>query len=224
MSLSAEAAVVSHSDPPTPGSKKLDENPTTTSSSATEAASTGRDGAPRRLDFGFLPIPKRCQFDDTFKFSTTLNILLSLTSMLTVANIYYPQPILVQLSIRYDVDYDRSTRVTSLLQAGYLCGLVFITPLGDLVRRRPLLLLLVLATAALSLGQAAAPNFASFEALAFIQGFVTVTPQILNPLTADLAPAHRRATAVSITVSGLISGMVFGRLFAGILTRFTSSP
>lgn len=51
-----------------------------------------------------------------------------------------------------------------------------------------------------------------------------VTPQILNPLTADLAPQHRRSTAVSITVSGLILGMVLGRVFSGILTRFTASP
>lgn len=46
-------------------------------------------------------------------------------------------------------------------------------------------------------------------------------PQILNPLTADLAPPHRRAAAVSIVVSGLVTGMMFGRLMAGILTHFT---
>lgn len=101
---------------------------------------------------------------------------------------------------------------------------MFITPLGDLVRRRSLLLLLVLATASLALGQATVRSFAGFEALSFIQGLFTVTPQILNPLTADLAPSHQRATAVSITVSGLISGMVVGRVFSGVITKFTNSP
>lgn len=48
-----------------------------------------------------------------------------------------------------------------------------------------------------------------------------MTPQILNPLVADLAPAHRRAQAVSINVSGLVLGMAVGRLLAGIITRFT---
>ncbi|GAA5830157.1 hypothetical protein JCM3766R1_002802 [Sporobolomyces carnicolor] len=186
-------------------------------------AREGNEGGDRR-DFGFLPVPARCRFDESFKFSILLNCMLSLTSMLTVANIYYPQPILVQLSDRYNVEYDRVTRVTSLLQAGYLVGLVFITPLGDLVRRRSLLLLLVLATASLALGQATVSSFAGFEALSFIQGLFTVTPQILNPLTADLAPSHRRATVVSITVSGLISGMVVGRVFSGVITKFTNSP
>ncbi|GAA5888247.1 hypothetical protein JCM16303_005314 [Sporobolomyces ruberrimus] len=194
-------------------------SPTTTTS-----GETGEGQEAKRVDFGFLPIPQRCHFDDKFRFTTLLNVMLALTSTLTVANIYYPQPILVQLSDRYEVPYDRVTRVTSLLQAGYLVGLVFITPLGDLVRRRSLLLLLVLATASLALGQATVQNFAGFEALSFIQGLFTVTPQILNPLTADLAPAHRRSTAVSITVSGLISGMVVGRVFSGIITRFTDSP
>ncbi|GAA5990731.1 hypothetical protein JCM5350_007346 [Sporobolomyces pararoseus] len=225
MSVPLEAAADSQSAPAEPEGKGLHffkfRKPSTTTTSTNETVDPSRE---RQLDFGFLPIPRRCHYDADFRFTTILNCMLSLTSCLTVANIYYPQPILVQLSQRYDVEYDRVTRVTSLLQAGYLIGLVFITPLGDLVRRRSLLLLLVLATASLALGQATVQNFAGFEALSFIQGLFTVTPQILNPLTADLAPTHRRATAVSITVSGLISGMVVGRVFSGIITRFTDSP
>lgn len=51
------------------------------------AAGEGNEGGVRR-DFGFLPVPARCRFDERFKFSILLNCMLSLTSMLTVANIY----------------------------------------------------------------------------------------------------------------------------------------
>ena len=42
------------------------------------------------------------------------------------------------------------------------------------------------------------------------------------PLVGDLAPARRRATALSIVVSGLLLGMLIARLLSGILTQYTS--
>lgn len=42
------------------------------------------------------------------------------------------------------------------------------------------------------------------------------------PLVGDLAPPHRRATALSIVVSGLLLGMLIARLLSGILTQYTS--
>ncbi|GAA5933007.1 MFS transporter [Sporobolomyces koalae] len=180
---------------------------------------------PRTQDFGFLPIPRRCrQSAEPFRFTLALNLLLSATSCFTVANIYYPQPILVQLAEQFNVTYDEITLVPSLLQAGYLVGLLLLTPLGDLVPRRPLLLALVFLTSTLSLGQATVTSFAGFKALAFVVGLFTVTPQVVNPLTADSAPPARRYAAVSITVAGLLAGMVVGRVFAGIVTRFSGQP
>jgi predicted MFS family arabinose efflux permease len=42
------------------------------------------------------------------------------------------------------------------------------------------------------------------------------------PLVGDLAPPQRRATALSIVVSGLLLGMLLARLLSGILTQYTS--
>ncbi|MCJ1473868.1 hypothetical protein MMC13_002521 [Lambiella insularis] len=42
------------------------------------------------------------------------------------------------------------------------------------------------------------------------------------PLVGDLAPAHRRATALSIVVSGLLLGMLIARVLSGVVTQFTS--
>jgi predicted MFS family arabinose efflux permease len=50
----------------------------------------------------------------------------------------------------------------------------------------------------------------------------TVTPQLMLPLVGDLAPARRRATALSIVVSGLLLGMLIARLLSGILTQYTT--
>jgi len=40
------------------------------------------------------------------------------------------------------------------------------------------------------------------------------------PLVGDLAPAHRRATALSIVVSGLLLGMLVARLLSGVVAQF----
>lgn len=40
------------------------------------------------------------------------------------------------------------------------------------------------------------------------------------PLVGDLAPPNRRATALSIVVSGLILGMLIARLLSGIVANY----
>lgn len=48
-----------------------------------------------------------------------------------------------------------------------------------------------------------------------------MTPQLMLPLVGDLAPAHRRATSLSLVVSGLSLGMLIARLLSGVIANFT---
>jgi MFS family permease len=95
-------------------------------------------------------------------------------SNIQVANLYYNQPILIHLSETFNVDYDKISNVPSLTQAGYAGALLLISPLGDLVKRRPLILLLCIAGAVLSIGLAVTNSLTAFEALSFIIGFISV--------------------------------------------------
>jgi predicted MFS family arabinose efflux permease len=56
----------------------------------------------------------------------------------------------------------------------------------------------------------------------FIVSITTVTPQLMLPLVGDLAPPERRATALSLVVSGAILGMLIARLISGIVTNYVS--
>ncbi|KAK4052877.1 hypothetical protein OIO90_004153 [Microbotryomycetes sp. JL221] len=185
--------------------------------------STLRTQAPTR-DFGFLPIPKRLRYDSNVEldFTLLLNVVFAFSSTFTVANLYYVQPILVALSQKFNVTYDQVVNIPTLLQASYALGLLFICPTGDLVRRRPLLLLLVSLTTCLTLILSLIQNLISFQILSFLIGLFSITPQILLPLSGDLSKPNKRASALSIVLSGLIAGIVLARVLSGTITQISN--
>ncbi|KDQ15340.1 hypothetical protein BOTBODRAFT_108788 [Botryobasidium botryosum FD-172 SS1] len=179
--------------------------------------------APRARDFAVLPIPPACRHDPRrpFPFSTLQLVLFGLISTF-IANLYYCQPILVQLAGYFHVSRASVSNIPTLVQAGYATGLLFISPLGDLVRRRQLLLILMTLSASLTVGLAITDSLVTFEVLCFFVGAFSVTPQVLIPLAADLAPPERRASAISIVFAGLLMGVLLARVLAGIITEFSS--
>ncbi|QRW07573.1 major facilitator superfamily transporter [Ceratobasidium sp. AG-Ba] len=202
-----------------------------------EAPSTGESKEPtlagdsqstktpiRRFDFGFVPILSHLRHDPErpFHFGLSLNLFFGLASTLTVGNLYFCQPILVRLAESFRVSNKDVTIIPTLTQSGYAVGLLLISPLGDLVRRRQLLLLLGCLIGVFTLGLALSPTNKVFAGLSFLMGIFTVVPQIMIPLAADLAPPERRASAISIVFSGLLLGVLFARVLSGIIAEFTN--
>ena len=68
------------------------------------------------------------------------------------------------------------------------------------MRRRQLILCVVALSTSLTIGLAVTRtrSLHVFETLTYFIGLVSVTPQILLPLAADLAPEEKRATAISV--------------------------
>ncbi|KAJ2921848.1 hypothetical protein H1R20_g15247, partial [Candolleomyces eurysporus] len=175
-------------------------------------------------DFGLIPIPKHLRYhpDKPFHFGLGLNIAFGFASTFIVSNLYYCQPLLIQFAHSFGVDYNAVSRIPTLIQAGYATGLLLISPLGDLLPRRPIILLTVFLSTTLSTGLAVTSNLRVFEGLSYLVGVATVTPQILIPLAADLAPPERRASAISVVFSGLLFGILIARVLSGIIAEFSS--
>lgn len=104
----------------------------------------------------------------------------------------------------------------------YVVGLFLIAPLGDLLRRRPLILILTTTTLALSVGIAFNSSFIAFQVLSILLGIVNGVSQILVPLTAELAEPKRRASAISLLVSGMLLGILYARIIAGVIAQYVS--
>ncbi|KAJ7205289.1 major facilitator superfamily domain-containing protein [Mycena pura] len=188
------------------------------------APDDGASATATKYDFGFLLIPRPLRHDPKkpFHFGLLLNVLFGFASTFTVANLYYCQPLLIQFSESFGVSYNRVANIPTLLQAGYATGILFITPLGDLIRRRGMILFLALVSTTLTIGLAVTSSLVVFELLSFFVGVVSVTPQIMIPLAADLAPPERRASALSVVMSGLLLGVLTARVIAGVIAQFVT--
>ncbi|KAH7027963.1 major facilitator superfamily domain-containing protein [Microdochium trichocladiopsis] len=145
-------------------------------------------------------------------------ILFALTAACSVANLYYSYPILNVLAHDFGVTDERASLVPTITQAGYACGLLFVIPIGDLVPRRPFILVLMTITAVLWLGCTLTSSFSAFLGLCFVVGVTT----LMFPLTTQYAPQKHKAMMISIVMSGIVFGIVVVRILAGVVAQFTS--
>ncbi|MCW2872262.1 MAG: ynfM3 [Streptomyces oryziradicis] len=137
---------------------------------------------------------------------------------LSVASIYYAQPLLPELTRSFHVPHAAATAVVTAGQVGYACGLALVVPLGDIVDRvRLASRLLVLAAPALLLA-AAAPALWVLTVSAGLLGIAASASQVLVALTAAASPEQIRGRAVGTVMGGLTAGILLARVFAGAVT------
>lgn len=134
-----------------------------------------------------------------------------------VANIYYIQPLAETLAQAFHTSAGGIGVLITLLQLGYAVGLATVVPLGDLVERRRLLIVLLTGCAVgLSL-MATAPVLAVMASAAVLVGITSVAVQIIVPFAAHLAEEGRQGQVVGTVMSGLLIGILLSRTVAGLL-------
>src|SRR4051812_7777201 len=69
---------------------------------------------------------------------TWLILLLAVACGIIVANLYYAQPLVGVISSSIGLSANSSGLIVTLTQMGYVAGLLFIVPMGDIVENRKL--------------------------------------------------------------------------------------
>lgn len=144
-------------------------------------------------------------------------LLLALLCAAAVANVYYAQPLLGRIGGDLGIATSDLGWVVTLSQAGYLAGLVILVPLGDLMSRRGLITLQLLATAVgTTVAGTASSAFALFVGVT-VAGLFSVVVQVTVAFAADLADPAERGRTIGVVTSGVVTGIILARTVSGAL-------
>lgn len=148
----------------------------------------------------------------------SLVLLMAIATGTAVANIYYAQPLLDTLGRSFDVPIHSAGLLVTVTQLGYLAGLVLVVPLGDLLERRRLVVVVTLFSALSLVIAATAGNALVFALASWCVGVTAVAAQILVPYAAHLAAPQARGRVVGRVMSGLLLGILLARTVAGFVS------
>jgi predicted MFS family arabinose efflux permease len=134
-----------------------------------------------------------------------------------VANIYYIQPLLVEIAQEFSLSSTQAGLIATATQIGTSFGMLFFVPLGDTIERRSLVTRLVLASCAALVLTALAPNALCLGLACFGVGLFGAVVHILVPYAAHLDPPEKRGRIVGTVFSGLLMGILLARTFSGVI-------
>ncbi|MBJ7932853.1 MFS transporter [Bacillus toyonensis] len=150
--------------------------------------------------------------------SHALALLFAAACGMSVANIYFAQPLLDQLSNEFGINHSIIGVVITVTQIFYGVGLLLLVPLGDLLNQRRLIVgQMLLSTTALVIVGTASSSMVLFAGMALV-GLLAVVTQTLVAFAAPIASPTERGRVVGIVTSGIVIGILLARTFAGILT------
>lgn len=143
--------------------------------------------------------------------------LMSIAIGLAVASNYYAQPLLNSIGAHFGLSITTAGSIVTVAQLSYVGGLIFVVPLGDMLERRRLIVLMTIISASGLAMTASATSIAVVMLGTSIAGCAAVVAQILIPFASTLASPHERGKVVGTLMSGLLLGILLARAVAGAL-------
>ena len=144
--------------------------------------------------------------------------LFACASGLSVANVYYAQPLLDQMAGDFAISTAAVGGVITATQVGSVLALLLIVPLGDQVNRRYLMLAqigaLIAALFCLGMTHCAAIMLLAMLAVGLLG---TAMTQGLIAFAATAAAPQERGRVVGAVQGGVVIGLLLSRLAAGVI-------
>ena len=142
--------------------------------------------------------------------------LFATASGLSVANVYYAQPLLDALANDFGISHAAVGGVVTATQIGCALALLLVVPLGDKVDRRRLmavqLIAMVVALVSVSMAQSSSALLIGMLATGMLG---TAMTQGLIAYAASAASPHEQGRVVGAAQGGVFTGLLLARVFAG---------
>ncbi|CNF86461.1 TPA: MFS transporter [Yersinia enterocolitica] len=147
-------------------------------------------------------------------------LMLATGAGLSVASIYYSQPLLGVMGSDLHASVGVVGLVPTLTQIGYALGILLLAPLGDRHDRRIIILLKgILLTAAL-LFSGFVPGINALLVTSFVIGIAATMAQDIVPASATLVSAAQRGKTVGTVMTGLLLGILLSRVLSGFVAEY----
>ncbi len=134
---------------------------------------------------------------------------------LGIANLYYCQPLLGQIQRSLHTTMAAAGSLAVYTQIGFAVSVFFLAPLGDILERRRLILIM-LALVTVSLAVAAfASNITVLGLASMAIGFTSVISTLVLPFAVSLAGEQQRGETVGAIVGAMLVGILLSRTLSG---------
>jgi len=141
--------------------------------------------------------------------------LMAVATGLSVAGIYYAQPLLDDIRQSLGLSLTSAGWIVTASQLGYALGLLLLVPLGDLCERRGLVVWMCAGTSAALVMAAVAQSVWVLFAAITVVGMLSAVAQVVVAFAATLALPEKRGRVVGTVMSGLLLGILSARTISG---------
>ena len=143
--------------------------------------------------------------------------VMAVTGGLTVANLYYNQPLLETMRQSLGATELQANLITFITQLGYALGLVFVVPLADKVSRRKIVSLNMCIAVVCCIAIALARSIWIVWGASIILGCNSVVPQMFVPVANHFSKPENKSRNMGIVLTGLLSGVLGARVLSGYI-------
>ncbi len=132
---------------------------------------------------------------------------------------YYAQPILADMAADVGLTTGASGLVITMLQVGYIFGILFLGPLGDMWENRRLIASMTLGAGCFLALAAVCRSVSLFLAAHLAIGIFSAATQVVIVFAVSLASDAMRGRVLGIVTAGLFGGIVLARPTSSLLSE-----
>ncbi|RLP82334.1 MFS transporter [Mycetocola lacteus] len=143
--------------------------------------------------------------------------LLAVSTGLIAANLYYIQPLIPTIAADLGIAVSTVQVLLTASQLGFALGILLILPLGDLIRPRTLITVLLSIEALALVTLALSTNAVVLGIVVTVVGITNLSAQVIVPAAANLAAPGSAPRVVSTVIGGLLTGILLARTVAGLI-------
>ncbi|QIR35951.1 MFS transporter [Tolypothrix sp. PCC 7910] len=176
-----------------------------------------------------MDFQEQSHLKDTTAFSNLLAnrmtvFTLAIACGLAIANVYYNQPLLADMSRSFHISVQQVGFIPTLTQVGYATGLLFLVPLGDRLERKQLIIKMFGLLSCTLVAVAISPNIIWLGVASFFLGFSSIVAHLILPFVAQITPPNQRGKVIGTLMSGLIISVLLARSVSGFVGKLLGWP